>query len=216
MMNHEYALAEYDINDLSLLAASCQTIEHNALWAIGDIKLLSQSLLGFFCSNKCTGDAILRTYDLARGLRDASIPVISGFHSAMEKECLDLLLRGTQPIIICPARSIHNYRLKKPWLEGIDEGRILILSPFEEKHRQPSSSLAEVRNHLVATLAARIFVSHAEPGSKTEKLCLQHLGEQKQVIILDSCNNETLKDSGAEFGTVESTINLLINEGLQP
>jgi predicted AAA+ superfamily ATPase len=46
---------------------------------------------------------VLRTFALA--LREAGIPVIGGFHAPMEKECLDLLLRGTQPVVICPARS---------------------------------------------------------------------------------------------------------------
>jgi len=30
----------------------------------------------------------LRTYDLARALRDAGVPVISGFHSPIEKVAL--------------------------------------------------------------------------------------------------------------------------------
>jgi len=34
--------------------------------------------------------------------------VVSGFHALMEKECLDLLLRGTQPIVICPLASIEG------------------------------------------------------------------------------------------------------------
>jgi hypothetical protein len=44
-------------------------------------------------------------------LRGAGIPIIGGFHSPMEKECLDLLLRGQQPIVICPARSIQGMRI---------------------------------------------------------------------------------------------------------
>src|SRR5438094_1327940 len=68
--------------------------------AIGSVSLLRQRLLGFFCSARCPGAAILQTYDLARALRDAGIPVIGGFHSPMEKECLALLLRGTQPLVV--------------------------------------------------------------------------------------------------------------------
>ena len=67
------------------------------------LKILERRLLGLFCSTKCPGDAILQTYDLVRALRDAGVAVIGGFHSPMEKECLDLLLRGNQPIVICPA-----------------------------------------------------------------------------------------------------------------
>src|SRR4051812_24052733 len=78
------------------------------LWALGNLAILQRRLLGFFCSTRCPGEVILRTYDLARVLRDAGVTVISGFHSPMEKECLTLVLRGTQPIIVCPAREIER------------------------------------------------------------------------------------------------------------
>ena len=81
------------------------------IWGIGSLDILKRQLFGFFCSVKCPGDLILRTYDLARALRDASVPLISGFHSPMEKDCLDLLLRGSQPVVIGPARSIVKMRL---------------------------------------------------------------------------------------------------------
>ncbi len=50
------------------------------LWAIGDLDILSNPLIAFFCSSRCPGQVILRVYDLARSLRDAGITVISGFH----------------------------------------------------------------------------------------------------------------------------------------
>jgi hypothetical protein len=76
---------------------------------------------------------ILDTYDLASALRDAGIPVIGGFHSPMERECLDLLLRGKQPVVVCPARSIHRMRISKLWKAPLDDGRRLIPSPFSAK-----------------------------------------------------------------------------------
>jgi hypothetical protein len=74
------------------------------IWAIGNLDILRARLLGFFCSTKCPGNVIVHTYDLARALRNSDVPVIGGFQSPMEKECLYLLLRGQQPIVICPAR----------------------------------------------------------------------------------------------------------------
>jgi hypothetical protein len=69
---------------------------------IGDVKILSNPLLGLLCSIRCPGRVIVQTYDLARALRDAGVPVIGGFHSPMEKECLDFLLRGKQPVVVYP------------------------------------------------------------------------------------------------------------------
>ncbi len=57
------------------------------IWAIGNLAILEKRSLGFFCSTHCPGEVILRTYDVARALRDAGVTVISGFHSPMEKEC---------------------------------------------------------------------------------------------------------------------------------
>ena len=30
------------------------------------------------------------------------VPMIGGFHTPMEQECLEVLLRGQQPVVICP------------------------------------------------------------------------------------------------------------------
>ena len=51
----------------------------------------------------------------SEALRDAKIAVISGFHSPLEKDCLELLLRGDQLIVICPARNIENMRMPAAW-----------------------------------------------------------------------------------------------------
>ena len=81
------------------------------LTALGDFALLSQTKTGLFCSVRCPGDKILAAYDTARKLRDDGVAVISGFHFPVEKECLRILLRGKQPIIICLARALEKIRL---------------------------------------------------------------------------------------------------------
>ena len=115
------------------------------IWALGDLKILEKPLLGFFCSVKCPGELILRSYDLARYLRDAGIPVIGGFHSPIEKDCFELFLKGTQPIILCPARSLENMLVKKIFRQPLDEGRLLFLSPFEKnkKANRPNISITK-------------------------------------------------------------------------
>ena len=178
------------------------------IWAIGNLEILQARLLGFFCSIQCPGDVILRTYDLARALRDADIPVIGGFHSPMEKECLDLLLRGTQPVVICPARSIERIRLPITWHNPLDEGRLLILSPFEGKHRRPTAKLAEQRNRFVATLADEIVIAYAAVGSRTEQLCLELAEQGRRIHTLSSTENAcpvrycTLSDSVNELSGI--------------
>jgi len=74
--------------------------------ALGNLDLLASPKTALFYSARCPGKAILTTHDQAAKWRDTGRCVISGFHSSVEKECLRILLRGSQPIIICPARAV--------------------------------------------------------------------------------------------------------------
>ena len=143
-------------------------------------------LLGFFCATRCPGNVILRTYDLALALREAGVPVIGGFHTPMEKECLEVLLRGQQPVVICPARNIERLRLPMRWRKPYDEGRLLVLSPFGSRQRRPTTELAENRNRLVSTLATNILVAYAGPGSKTAQFCGELVAQHRRAYTLQS------------------------------
>ena len=154
--------------------------------------------LALFCSVKCPGNLILQTYDLAQDLRQAGVPVIGGFHSPMERECLTILLRGTQPIIVCPARSITRMRLRSEYKKPLNAGQLLLLSPFTEKQRRPTVQMALYRNQFVAALADEIFVAHAEPNSKTEQFCREVLAWQKPLYTLKSDANANLIALGAK------------------
>ncbi len=169
------------------------------LTALGNLDLLQHHKLAFFCSIKCPGHLILQTYDLVRTLHDARIAMISGFHSPIEKECLTLLLRGTQPIIICPARSLQGMRLPAAWKTQMTGNRLLLLSPFDEKYRRATAELARLRNYFVATLADAVFIPYAAPGSKTEEFVSTILDWGKPVLTLDSDHNAGLLTRGAKI-----------------
>ena len=167
------------------------------IWSIGSLDIFGRQMLGLFCSVKCPGDLILRTYDLARALRDAGVPVISGFHSPIEKDCLDLLLRGSQPVVICPARSIENMRLGKDLKTGVEKGRVLVLSPFDRKIKRSTAESSQLRNQLVGALAAAVFVAYADPGGKTEEFCKEILQSGKPLYTFESQYNKVIVDKGA-------------------
>jgi predicted Rossmann fold nucleotide-binding protein DprA/Smf involved in DNA uptake len=167
------------------------------LSALGNLCLLQQKTLALFCSVKCPGDLILKTYDLAQQLREAEETVIGGFHSPMERECLTILLRGNQPLIVCLARSLRGMRLPTVYREPLEQGRLLLLSPFSEKERRHTVELASRRNQLVAALATAIFVSHAELAGKTEVLCHQVLQWGKPLYTHRSDFNANLISMGA-------------------
>jgi predicted Rossmann fold nucleotide-binding protein DprA/Smf involved in DNA uptake len=158
---------------------------------------LKEKKLALFCSVKCPGSLILKTYDLAQRLKEEGITVISGFHSPIEKECLRILLRGTQPIIICPARSLKGTRIRGEYKKPIEEERLLLLSPFKENQKRNTSETAFERNRFVAAMADAIFIAYASPNSKTEKFCKDVLKWGKPIYTLESDANKTLITLGA-------------------
>jgi predicted Rossmann fold nucleotide-binding protein DprA/Smf involved in DNA uptake len=162
------------------------------IWAAGPLRILDGDKTGFFCSSQCPGGVILKTFDAITAMRDEGRTLIGGFHSPMEWECLGILLRGRQPVIWVPARSIVGMRLKPELQPAFAAGRLLILSPFEPKHKRITAALAEARNRFVGALADRVFVAHAAPASRTLALALALRERGKPVLTVDDPANEPL------------------------
>ena len=139
------------------------------LTALGNLDLLALSKTALFCSARCPGSAILAAYDQAALWRDAGRCIISGFHSPVEQECLRILLRDKQPIIICPARSLPK-RIPPEWRQPLADGRLLILSAFPETEIRVTAALAHRRNEIVAAIADEAYFAHITPGGEMERL----------------------------------------------
>jgi predicted Rossmann fold nucleotide-binding protein DprA/Smf involved in DNA uptake len=139
------------------------------LTTLGNLALLALPKTALFCSARCPGDAILRTYDQAARWRDDGRCVISGFHSPVEQECLRILLRGTPPIILCPARGLPQ-RIPPELRQPLANGHLLILSCFPERERRVTAALASRRNEFVAALADEVWFAHITPGGRNEQL----------------------------------------------
>ena len=139
------------------------------LTALGNLDLLALPRTGLFCSARCPGKVILSAYDQAAHWRDAGRCIISGFHSPVEQECLRILLRGTQPIIICPARALPQ-RIPAEWQPPLADGRLLILSAFADAEKRVTTELATRRNEFVAALADEVFIAHATVGGHVASL----------------------------------------------
>lgn len=175
------------------------------IWARGNIALLTNQethlngdLWALFCSNRCPAQIILKTHELAQQFRGSGTPTIGGYHSPVEGECLRVLLRGSQPIIISPARSIENMRLKPVWKGALVERRLLLLSTFDSKHRRSTAALANQRNAFVAALADKICIAHASEGSKTLQFAQQISEWGKPLFTFDVPANRSLFQCGAQ------------------
>ncbi len=166
--------------------------------AIGNPDILQNNSLAIFSSNKCPGKIILKTCDMMRQLQDSDITVISGFHSPIERECLNILLRGKPSVVICPARSIENMRIKPEYKRPLEEGRLLFLSPFDVQQNRISSGQADKHNQFAAAISEELFVPYAEPDSKTETLCKKWIEQGKTVRTFDNEYTKNLFKLGAK------------------
>ena len=198
-------ITQTDPNYPKKLKDILKTEAPETIWARGNIDLLPRidtafngNLWALFCSKKCPGELILKTHDLAQTFKERGIPTIGGYHSPIEKECLRVLLRGVQPILLCPARSIENMRLKSAWKDAFAKERLLILSPFESCHDRQTVALANRRNAFVAALADKIYIAHAAEGSKTLKFAKEMIASGKPVFTFKTSANQALFQLGAQ------------------
>jgi len=172
------------------------------LKVFGNTDLLQQKLVGIFCSQKCPGELILKAFDLARELREKQVPVIGGFHSFIEKEMLPILMRGTQPIVICLARELESYRIPVEYKSALNVGRLLLASPFSGKgFTRITQETAILRNRLIGSLSTSILLVHAQPGGNIEKLCQEWLSNNRRVFALPGQGNQHLFDAGVKMWT---------------
>lgn len=164
--------------------------------ALGDPTLFDSHPLALFCSSRCPGSLIVQASDLAHALADRGAAVIGGFHTPVERACLEILLAGAGLLIVCPARGMVK-TIPAEFRQPLAAGRLLLLSPFAESERRVTAELAAARNRFVAALAARVLFIHAAPGGRTEALAREVIGWGKPVYTLAHPDNRNLVDGGA-------------------
>lgn len=129
--------------------------------SLGNLELLNRPLLAIFSSAKCPASLILKAHDYAQEVRDGETGIISGFHSPTEKEVLEVLLKGSCPIVVVLGRRLKNARIPAWWQAEIAKGRMVIISPFKEYQAYVTKEMSLKCNELAARLAGRVLVIHA-------------------------------------------------------
>lgn len=179
------------------MAAPASNATVRGLNAIGSMELLDRPCLGFFCSIRCPGDLILQSLDFAMEWRDDRFPVAGGFHSPIEREVLRILLRAAQPVVLCPARGLTGMRVRREFRQPLEEGRLLIASPFPASVRRPTVDLAEQRNRFVTSLVQAVLLGYAEPGGKLQALARAFSTSTKAVFAFGHPRNASILEMGA-------------------
>ena len=153
---------------------------------VGEIELLNKSLLAIFSSARCPASLILKAHDYAKGIRNGDMGIVSGFHAPAEKEVLEVLLKGTCPIIVILGRRLEGARIPAVWKAESEKGRMLIISPFKEYQKYVTKEMSMQRNDLAARIARRVLIVHAsEEGSlqgqikkwMQDNISVNHIGQ---------------------------------------
>lgn len=153
--------------------------------------------MAFFCSQACPGDIILKAQDWANARGPESAPVIGGFHTAVERDVLRILLRGRAPVIIVLARALAGWRAPGAVKSASAEGSVQVISPSPATQRRTTRDTAEARNRHILTLARTVLFAHASAGGKTEVLAREAVACGVPIYTLSSPNNSNLISLGA-------------------
>jgi len=149
------------------------------------------------------------TWDLVRDLAEGGAVLVGGFHSPLERLCLDRLAAAGRPAIVCLARTLQGFRIPAGWVASLRSGKLVLVSACEPTHKRATRNSVAVRNDCVVSLADCFFVSHARPGGKTEALCQAVLKTGKEVWTLThpSCGN--LVSLGAKLASAGNVSEIL-------
>lgn len=141
---------------------------------LGNSSLLDCKKIGYFASSKIATLSVLPTLDWATEVAQREdVAIVSGFHSIMEREVLNFLLRGKCGIICVLARSIYK-KIPDKFREAYNSGRILFIVPFKTSATMTSRRLCQRCNEYVASISDELVFSSLTPDSSLYQLSLQN------------------------------------------
>lgn len=119
----------------------------------GNKKLLKQKKVGFLASRKISSLSILPALDWATEIsKREDMAIVSGFHSKMERNVLEILLKGQCGIIVVLARGMYR-KLPIQYKETMSQNRLLIISNEKDNVKRVSEQTAHKRNEFVREIA---------------------------------------------------------------
>ncbi len=149
--------------------------------SLGNRELLKLHKTAFLCSREIPASIVIKCYEWAIQQREQGNCIISGFHSQIEQDVFYYLLAGKQPIIMVLARGMKQ-KIAPELKPALEQGRLLIISPFDLSVRYVSSETAEKRNRFMIELADDIMIGFASKGGMLEKLMSEITGKKYHRI----------------------------------
>jgi hypothetical protein len=148
---------------------------------LGNMKLLEQNIVAYFCSQHYRPKAIMTTYDWAYSLSNQV--VISTFHSPLERDVLSILIKQKVPVIILLPKRMYR-RVPKQFQQALDEGRILFISLSANNVIRVGKENAHKANLYALSLAQEVVFGTINPDSNTERLYEKAKRETRNITLL--------------------------------
>jgi len=173
------------------------------LWYRGNLSLLNGALVGIVAAREIEPELTLRTSVFLEQLNVLKVGFVGGWHSPLEEDCLGILLRQEQRIVICLAKSLNRYQPSQDIEALLNQERALVLSHCTPNAKRISRNASIKRNQLVAGLANALPVLAAPEGSGTFKLAQSVIEQNKPVFALEHPINESILACGALPASLE-------------
>ncbi|WP_289630417.1 hypothetical protein [uncultured Phocaeicola sp.] len=137
---------------------------------LGNMDLLNLRKVGFFASRKVNPTSVIPTINWANKVsRNPNAAIVSGFQSTLEREVLDIALKGICGIIYVLNRSLYRQIPLNLHL-AFESNRILFISLTSEKTTRPSAVNATNRNHYITNIADTLVFASVDEVSSLHQL----------------------------------------------
>src|SRR3990172_11591152 len=99
------------------------------LWSVGDPAILNRRLLGIISARQIDSDLALKSSQLLKQLASLKeVSFISGWHSPLEEEALNILLAQGAPIVFCVPKSLNRFVPSAGVKDQVSQGQALLLT----------------------------------------------------------------------------------------
>ena len=109
---------------------------------------------------------------------------MGGFQSALERDVLKLLLRGTSPVILVLARSLWK-TVPQEYREPIAAGRMLVVSPVSQSTHRVSEETASQRNGWILDRCDEAVFASLDPAGGLARLVASRPNLRHRVLTTD-------------------------------
>lgn len=134
---------------------------------LGDRTILDRPAIGFLCSSKAQSGAILPCLDWAVKVSKGDSPIISTFHSELERAVLDILLRGKCPIILVLGRKLYK-DMPEHLLQAFADGRLIFVSLSDAP--RITRATAHLCNDFICHHSSSLTFGYLSPDSSLREL----------------------------------------------